>query len=309
MKITAPTVNDLARTYKYQILVGNEESLQKEIKNPDTMIPGLELAGFYDFADFSRGVVIGKKEIVFISRLNKAEQTQCFEFLTDNKIPFIVIGDNMECPKELKNMATKRNIALLLDDKKADLISHEIYSYCISKLARQQSFHGTFIEVYGVGVLLRGASGIGKSEIALELIKRGHHLIADDSVIVYRREHHLYGRCPEHLKSLLEVRGLGLIDAQRLFGITSVLENAELRYIIDLETFEDVNKLSRLDDSLSYEEIIGLKVPKVSLPVSMGRNLADLVEIAVMTLIDRSSGHNTTKEFLDKYDEAVKGEK
>ena len=309
MKMEAPKVNDLAKAYKYRVLVGNEQTLEREIKNPDTMIPGLELAGFYDYADFSRGVILGKKEIVFISRLNKNEQTQCFEFLTNKQTPFIVIGDNEACPKELEEIAKRKALAVLLDDKKPDLISHEIYSYCISKLARQHAFHGTFLEVFGVGVLLRGPSGIGKSEIALELIKKGHHLIADDSVVVYRREHHLYGRSPEHLKSLLEVRGLGLIDVQRLFGITSVLESAELQYIIDLETFEEVNKLSRLDDSLAYEEIIGLKIPKVSLPVSVGRNMADLVEIAVMTLKDRSNGHNTTKEFLDKYDEVVKGDK
>lgn len=308
MIVAPPKVKDLVATYKYRVLIASDKSLNKEINNPDTLIPGLELAGFYDYTDFSRGVILGEKECVFISRLSKKEQEECFQILTKEETPFIIVGDNYPCPKILEELAIQKDFVVLLDDKKAHLISYEIYSYCISKLARHQFMHGTLLEIYGSGVLLRGPSGIGKSETALELVRKGHHLVADDSVLAYRREHHLYGRSPDHLKSLLEVRGLGIIDVKRLFGITSILDNCEIKYIIDLTTLEDINNHSRLSEDVQYEEIIGLKIPIVSLPVTHGRNLAPLIEVAVMSLKDRSAGHNSNQEFMKKIDQHIKGE-
>lgn len=302
-------VRELVAAYKYRVFVGSEKALEKEIINPDAIVPGLELIGFYYNFNPTSGIVLGEKECVFISKLPEDKQKECFEYLTNEKTPFIVIGDNYPCPAGLEKVARAKDFVILLDDNKAPVISFDIYSFAISKLARQKLLHGTLVSVYGSGLLLRGPSGIGKSEIALELIRRGHRLIADDSVLVYRREHHLYGKAPEHQKNLLEVRGLGIIDVYRLFGITAVSENSELNYIIDLVTPEEAKKGNRLSDALHYEEVIGLKIPTVKLPVSTGRNMADIVEVAAMTLNDRTMGHNATKEFMENYDKLAQGEK
>lgn len=301
-------VRHLIKAFKYDILSG-ENSLDKEIITAEVMVPGVELLGFYDYADFTQGIVLGEKECVYISQLSEENQSKCFDYLTHEQTPFIVISENVKCPQRLLDIAKEKDLIILSSEKKSSRVAADIASFNISKLAPTIMIHGTLVEVYGSGVILKGDSGVGKSEIALELIKRGHRLIADDTIIAYRRLHHLYGKAPEHQKSLLEVRGLGIIDVYRLFGITSVLDNGEIKYIIELTSIDDIAQENRLTSTLQYEEYIGLKCPIIKLPVTGGRNMADLVEVAVMTLRDRTMGHNTTQEFMEKFDSLTKGAK
>lgn len=308
MRVNPLRIRQMAKAFNYKIVIGNEKTLAKEIVSPKLLVPGVELAGFYDYTDFSAGIVIGEKECVYISRLNEQEQNSCFENMTRPTVPFIIVADGYECPEKLKQYAEEKDIVILSDTKVGLYVFGEVYSFIIAKLTPQILVHGTLIEVFGSGVLIKGLSGIGKSEIALELIKKGHRLVADDSVLAYRRNHHLYGKAPEHLKNLLEVRGLGLIDVYRLFGVTSVSETSEINYIIELVNLDDINKSNRLLETIQYAEIDGLRCPKVQLPVTSGRSMADLVEVAVMDLRNRTLGHNATKDFIEKYDKMTKGE-
>lgn len=308
MKTNPLRVRQLVKGYKYKVICGSDEALAKEIVSPELNVPGVELAGFYDYTDFTNGVVFGEKECVFISRLNEIEQNDCFQNMTKTTVPFIILSEGIECPEKLKEYANASSIAILSDDKTTSVVVGEVYSFILNKLTPQILLHGTLIEVFGSGVLLKGTSGIGKSEIALELIKKGHRLIADDSVVAYRRNHHLYGKAPEHLRNLLEVRGLGLIDVYRLFGVTAVRETGEINYIIDLVSIDTINETNRLLDTMQYTEIDGLRCQTVRLPVTSGRSMADLVEVAVMDLRNRTLGHNATEEFIEKFDKMTKGE-
>lgn len=300
------TVGQLANQFDYNVVVGDETALKKEIKSPETNRPGLELVGYYEYVDFHQAVILGRQELKYIEKLCVEEQRKCFDFLTDKRIPYILITRRLKCPDILFEIAKAKSFPVLSTEKNATIANIEIMLYIYEQLSETTLFHGTLVDVYGSGVMLCGPSGIGKSEIALELIKKGHRLIADDSVLAYRILNHLYGKAPTHLKNLLEVRGLGLIDVNQMYGVTSVGDYSEIKYIIELVEMDLIKTEDRLNDKLKYREINGIKCPYVQLPVTSGRSMADLVEVAVVNLRLRMMGKNATKDLITKYDEILK---
>lgn len=188
---------------------GDETSLDREILVPEINRPGFELAGFFQHSDFRRVVVFGEKEMAFIDQMTKEEQVTRFERLTDDLTPVIVIAKNYQCPPILKEIADKKNFPIMLTAQTTGRFSVELSAFLDEKLAPETLMHGVFLNIYGKGVIIKGDSGIGKSEIALELVKRGHLLVADDAVELYQIGQQIIGKSPTVLQNLLEIRGIG----------------------------------------------------------------------------------------------------
>ena len=270
--------------------------------------PGLELVGYYEYVEEHKAVILGNKEINFISSLNEEKRNEVYEFLTNETIPFILISEGIICPNELLNLASKKHCLLLSSEKTSQELLDGISVYIYEKLAPSKKIHGTLLDVYGIGVLLVGESGIGKSEIALELVKKGHRLVADDSVIVSAANRKLYGKAPSPLKGFLEVRGLGIINVIQMFGVVSIRNSKHISLIISLEKAENVKSIDRLLNKVDSKNLLGLDIPLVRLPVSEGRSMSYLVEVATINYRMKQNGYDATKEFARLYDEVVEGE-
>ncbi len=270
--------------------------------------PGLELVGYYDYVEAHKAVILGNKEISFISSLSVDKRDEVYDFLTNGNIPFILIAEGIVCPKELLSKANEKHVLVLATEKVAKDTLDNISVYIYEKLAPSKKLHGTLLDIYGVGVLLVGESGIGKSEIALELVKKGHRLVADDSVIVSATNRKLYGKAPAPLKGFLEVRGLGIINVIQMFGVVSIRNSKHISLIISLEKAEDIKAIDRLLNKMDKKSILDVEVPLVRLPVSEGRSMSYLVEVATINYRMKQNGYDATEEFSRLYDEVVEGD-
>ena len=270
--------------------------------------PGLELVGYVDYMEYHKGIVLGLKESKFIESLDKDKKDKCFDILTNDKTPFILITDGITCPSKLLDLATRKSIPVLETTKEASLLLDDLTPYINEKLSANKKLHGTLVEIYGMGVLLMGESGIGKSEIALEFVKKGHQLISDDSVIAYKMNRHLFGKAPAHIKGFLEVRGLGIINVARMFGVVSVRNNCRIDLVINLKKIDQMKTMDRLVSSIESMEVLGVNVPYINLPVSEGRNMAELVEIAAMNYLIHKRGYDANEEIAKQYDEVLEEE-
>ena len=311
MKKGSCSIRSLLNQFNFEVLNLDEKDINKKITHAELNRPGLELAGYFDYTDFNRAIVLGLKEIKYIETMSIAKQKEAFKFLTKKTIPYIVISRNLECPELLLETCKKNHFPLFRsEDNTSELIS-KITIFTNEQLAYQELYHGTLLEIFGVGVLVMGKSGIGKSETALELIKKGHRLIADDSIIIYEVHHTLFGKAPEHLANLLEVRGIGVVDVSKIFGITSVAQVSQIDYVIELVSQAEIDKEKRLSTSEQYLKIMDKSLRKVKIPVAPGRMVADLVEVAVTNMRLKSEGFDATKDLVDNYDRltAEKGEK
>ena len=302
-------VKTLQKHFHFEEIYSDEISLEKLITTVEPNRPGLELVGFYDGINYKQGIIIGTKETNFLSKMPSDKVREVFDNILSDMTPFVLFTHSNNCPNEILDIAKQKHITLLRSKRKGSLVSMEIMLYIHEKLSSRTLYHGTLIEMYGEGVLLIGDSGIGKSEIALELVKKGHRFVADDAVMVHRLQNHVYGQSCDHLKHLLEVRGIGLIDVYSMFGITAVQEYSEIDYVIHLTTLDKVNSKDRLQTNITYKEICGVKRPEITLPVTSGRSMANLVEAAVISLRLQSIGVNPAKDLITRYDKILKGGK
>ena len=289
-------------------ITGDEESLEREIYVAEINRPGFELAGFFKHSDFRRVILLGEKEIAFIGEMNRESQLACFSKLVNDETPCIIIAKGYPCPDILKNIATKRHFPIFLTNQATGRVSIDLTSALDEALAAETLMHGVFLSIYGKGVIIRGDSGIGKSEIALELIKRGHLLIADDAVELYHLGQHIVGKAPEVLKNLLEIRGIGVIDASKMFGVGSVLPRDNVDLIIQLERWLPSREYTRIgvEEDDVYEDILSIQIPKVVVPVTGGRNMSVIIEAAVMNMQLKESGFDSSKEFVNRILENIK---
>ncbi len=299
--IEIPTVRVLKDELNLEMACGNESSLDRDILVPDVNRPGLELTGYYVHSDTKRIVILGDKEISFINTMEESEQRKHFDFLTHEQTPTIIITRNHDVPKILEEIACSKNFPILRSKLKTVRTTVEIITYLDAVFAPSSSLHGTLINVYGQGVLIMGDSGVGKSELALELIKRGHVLIADDRVVTYNMHNTIVGKAPYLLEGVLEVRGIGIINVMQMFGASSMLESINVDVVIYLEHWDGTKDYDRLGDvNLEYMDILGIDIPKLRFPVKVGRNMAALVETAVSNFSLKSRGINSAREFDEK---------
>ena len=300
-------VKELLNDGSYKRVTGNEDSIEREIFVAEISRPGFELAGFFKHSDFRRIIIFGEKEIAFVKEMSEESQLSCFSKLVNDETPCIIIAKGYESPRILKDIAEKRNFPIFETTQSTGRVSIDLSGKLDEALASDTLMHGVFLNIYGKGVIIRGESGIGKSEIALELIKKGHSLIADDAVEIYHVGHNLIGKAPVILKNLLEIRGIGVIDVSKMFGVASVLSKYNLDLIIQLDRWLPSKEYTRIaDEDDPTEEILGIPVPKIVVPVTGGRSMAEIIETAVMNMQLKESGYDSNKEFVNRILENIK---
>ncbi len=296
-------VSDLMNQFHWERVCGDDKSLDRLVTLADTNRPGLELAGYFPNSLKKRLVIWGEKESGFIDeQMDEVSQRRSFEFLTDKETPAIVICHGSPIPEVLIEIASRKNFPIFKTDMKTASVIVNVTNYLEEQLARSEIIHGELLRIYGIGVLITGRSGMGKSEIALELIKRGHQLVADDRVDCYHMHNTLYGRTPPLLEGFMEMRGLGVINVKDLFGVRSYAPEAEILLHIDLVSFDETDTEDRLgvDRQKEYTEIFGIRILKTSIPVSPGRPVSAIIETAVQNYMLIESGIDSAKDFENK---------
>lgn len=305
-----PRVRELKNFFHFTQGTGDKNSLNREIRVPDVNRPGLELAGYNKHSKLSRIVILGDKETSYIKTLNEVEQRERFDVLTSEETPAIIISKDHSIPPILKEIAVEKNFPILQTSLPTYRLMVEIIGYLDEAFAPTESIHGVLVSVYGKGVLIIGDSGMGKSETALELIKRGHVLIADDRVEISRVHNRLVGNAPELLSGILEVRGIGVINVMQMFGASSILDEIEIDVVIKLETWDINSDYDRLGaDDLETVNIMGIEVPRLVFPVKVGRNLAVLVETGVTNFTLKQMGFSAGQEFDQRVIDYLKKKK
>ena len=303
------TVQNIVKRFKLEVISG-EQGLEREIHMPQVSRPGLELAGLFDFYEFTRIQVIGSKEVHFYGWLQENEREIRTRMLFEKNPPMFVFSKNADIPDHFINNSNEFGIVIAKSSKKTSALISSLYLYLNSRLAERQSLHGTLLDVSGVGVLIRGKSGLGKSEVALELVRRGHQLVADDRVDIYQREVGVVvGEAPELLKKYLEIRGIGIVNVVKLFGVKAYKENKKIMLVVDLELWNQEITYDRLGLEEEKIKLFDTNVSYVRIPVSPGRNVASLVEVAAMNARLKYLGTNSALEFTQELDELIKNKK
>lgn len=304
-------VRDLLHYFKFKQITGDDHSLEREIVIADTNRPGLELAGFFDYSQAKRLVILGDKEIAYIKTMSQDNQLASFSFITDEMTPAIIITKGHACPPILEKVAKEKNVPIFQTLSQTYRLIVDIVTFLDEQLAPSECLHGGLLSIYGKGVLIRGESGMGKSEIALELVKRGHVLVADDRVDCYRIHNKIVGKAPELLSGMLEIRGIGIINVSRMFGVSSVLASAEVNFEVVLVPWEKGMNFDRVGiEEKKYDCILGVDIPKIIVPVREGRSMAVIIESAVTNFTLSQMGMDSAKEFeqrvLDYIEENTK---
>ena len=262
--------------------------------------PGLPLAGFFDHFEPLRLQVIGNVEYTYIQTLSHERLLEVFGKIFEKRIPAIIFARNVEPTPECLEMAKKYDITVLRCMEATSYIVSSLISYLKNALAPQMTRHGVLVEVYGEGLLLMGESGIGKSETAAELLKRGHRLIADDAVRLRRvADNTLMGDAPELIQNYIEIRGIGVINVAKLFGMASIKKETAVNLVINIVPWSNEQVFDRLGLEEQCVDLLGIKIPAITIPVKPGRNLAIILEIAAMNNRQKKMGYNSAMEFTE----------
>ena len=291
----------IVEEFHLEVIVKPENYNEIMIESPEVNRPGLALAGFYDVFEKERIQLIGKAEKQYLDSLVPSTKRVMLQNLVDAQPVAILYTTDLPVDDALVERAQKRGVPVLRTATKTSPIMSSLIASLNSHLAPRITRHGGFVEVYGEGLLLLGDSGVGKSETAIELVKRGHRLIADDAVEIKRvSEKTLLGSAPEMIRHYVELRGIGIVDIRRLFGIGSVKNTERVDLVIQLENWVEGKMYDRLGMEEETINILGIDVPSVTVPVRPGRNLAIILEIAAMNNRQKRMGYNTALEFNKK---------
>lgn len=284
------------------------------IRTVDVNRPGLQLIGFFDYFDPTRIQVLGKVETTYLTAMTAEERRACFDKLMAQEIPALIISHGMEPFPECMEMAEKYDRTVMCTQETTSNFMSGLIALLRSELSPRITRHGVLVEIYGEGILLLGESGVGKSETAIELVKRGHRLIADDAVEIKRAgDKRLIGTAPELIRHYIELRGIGVIDVRRLFGMSAVKETSSIDLVVNLEQWKDGAMYDRLGLENLYSTILEVQVPSLTVPVKPGRNLAVIVEVAAMNNRHKKMGYNAalefTKQINEHFDQAMSQQK
>ena len=295
-------VKDIVEKFQLEVIYAGTDYETETLTITDVNRPGLQFIGFFDYFDPRRLQIIGKSEVTFLRGFSAEERRRCFEALFRYEIPALVVSRSLDIFPECLEMAEKYGRTLLRTKHTSVEFTSMTIDYLNHELAPVITRHGVLMDVYGEGVLIFGDSGIGKSETAIELIKRGHRLVADDAVEIKRIGSVLMGTAPELIRNYLEVRGVGVIDVEKLFGVGAVQDSTQIDLVIQFEKWTDSKFYDRLGLEDSYATIMDVPVPQVTIPVSAGRNLAGIVELAAMNNRQKKHGYNSAREFVAQID-------
>lgn len=295
------TVKMLVDKVKLKVIYGTKELLEKPITTADISRPGLEMTGYFDYYSPERIQLVGMKEWSYLNTMTDYNRYSVFSTMFKKETPAIIVARGLEIPKEMLRSAKENGVCVLQGHNGTSTLSGEMSWYLNAQLAERTSVHGVLVDIYGMGVLIQGDSGIGKSETGLELVKRGHRLVADDRVDVYAKdEETLWGEPAEILRHLLEIRGVGIIDVMSLYGASAVRNSSQVQLAIYLENFEKGKIFDRLGNGNEEIELQGVKIPCVRIPVKTGRNVSIVIEAAAMNYRAKQMGFDATKTFEDR---------
>ena len=297
------SLKTLTERVSLEVVYTPKELDQINVEIAEVNRPGLFLAGYYDYFDKLRLQIMGLAEMNFLSGLSAEKRYEALEQLFRQQPPAVIVGRSEELKPfpEMLELAKKHSVALLRSNETTCTLMGSLISVLNLELAPRITRHGVLVEVYGEGILLVGDSGVGKSETALELLKRGHRLIADDAVEVRRVSNTtLVGSAPDNIRHYMELRGVGIINVSRLFGVGSVKNTANINFVIQLETYDPEKVYDRIGLEEETTNILGMKVPAATIPVQTGRNLAVIIEVATMNYRQRAMGNNSAKELMEQ---------
>lgn len=302
-------VSDLVHHFHLEVVTG-EEGLGRFIKVADMYRPGLEMAGYFAYHPRERVQILGRTELTFFETLSAEERhDRITRLCKEEETPCMIVTRGLNVPAELIREASAQGLPVLRSPLATTTLVSRITDYLENKLAPATTIHGVLVEVYGIGMLITGTSGIGKSETALELVKRGHRLIADDAVEIHQTaDHVLVGNAPELIKYLLEIRGVGIINVMTLFGAGAIRSNKKISLVIRLETWQQDKEYDRLGLDEELTRIIDTDLPLVTIPVRPGRNLAVIIEVAGMNFRLKRMGYNAALQFTNKLTESISGD-
>lgn len=298
--LTHVYTKNLLENFDFKLIAGHQ-GVSRIIETSDVSRPGIEIAGHFQLYSKERIQVIGRKEMTFFLGLSYEKQKDRLQRLFTKKTPAIIIAYQLDIPNLLIQIANEKNVPIIQSELSATRVVSQLTDFLEARLSPVITMHGVFVDIYGIGVLITGKSGIGKSEVALELIKRGHRLIADDSVHIRKEDNmHLIGSAPQLIKNHLEIRGLGIINAMSLFGASAIIDQKQISLVVHLELWEDMKQYERLGLDEKTIQIMDIHLPRAIIPVRPGRNLSVILETAAMNYRLKEVGVNTAQEFSDR---------
>ena len=301
LKEFSVTLGQLITEFQFELIYGPEGFEKIEITTDDVNRPGLQLAGFFDYFEPQRLQIMGKAENAYVEQFDEEKRTDIFEKLCATGIPAVIVTRNIEVFPELIEAAKKYDVTVLRTNEFTSSVTSALVASLKVSLAPRITLHGVLVELYGEGILILGDSGVGKSETAIELVKRGHRLIADDAVEIKRvSDRTLVGCAPEIIRHFIELRGIGIVDVRRIFGMGAIKETERVDMIINLEQWVEGKMYDRLGMDNQYTDILGLRIPSLTIPVRPGRNLAVIIEVAAMNHRHKSMGYNAAKELNER---------
>lgn len=299
------TIKDVMDKFNLQ-LVSGQEGIGRYITTSDISRPGLEMAGYFTHYPANRVQLLGKTELSFFKMLPTEDKVNRMYKLCTPNTPAIIIARGLEVSEELIEASAEANVPVLVSKLTTTQFSSQLTNFLEGKLAPSTAIHGVLVDIYGIGVLILGKSGVGKSETALELVKRGHRLVADDCVEIRREaENLLVGSPPPLLEHLLEIRGIGIIDIMTLFGASAVRPNKRITLVVELELWDENKNYDRLGLDEEKIQIIDTKLTKLTIPVQPGRNVSVIIEVAAMNYRLKRKGLNAAEEFSRRLDEVI----
>ena len=294
-------VRDVIEKLRLDIVYGEGELLEKEINTADIMRPGLEMTGYFDYYTPERIQLLGMKEWSYLVAMPAQNRYQVLKKMFLPETPAVIVARGLVVPEEMLRAARECKIAILTSRTATSRLSGELSSYLDSRLAKRTSVHGVLMDIYGMGVLIQWDGGIGKSETGLELVKRGHRLVADDRVDIYSKdEMTLWGEPAEILKHLLEIRGVGIIDIMSLYGASAVKDSSQVQLAVYLENYDTHKTFDRLGNNAEELEVSGVTIPRIRIPVKTGRNISVVIEAAAMNYRAKEMGFDATRLFEER---------
>lgn len=299
-------LSKIVQEFSLEKLYYLEEHDQIQVFSTDINRPGLQLAGFFEYFGSDRVQIIGKVEMTYLAEFDSLQRYQSILKFFSTGFPCVVLARGMEPFPEMLQVAKECNVPFLRTDDVTSRFSSNLIAFLNVELAPLETMHGELVEVYGEGILILGESGVGKSETALELVKRGHRLVADDLVEVRRvSSKTLVGTAPEIIRHFVEIRGIGILDVKYLYGVGSVKITESIDLVVNMELWNAQKQYERLGAEELTTEILGIKLPSLTIPVRPGRNLAIIIEVAAMNNRQKKMGYNAAQVFTQKISDDI----
>ena len=287
-------------------IVHMPENKDYYVYSQDINRPGLQFAGYFEDFAYERIQIVGKAEYNYFSYIDEEKRREVLDKFFSHEIPVFIVSRDLEVRPDVIEFAKKYDRIILSTKRNTTRFINILSNYLDNKLAPYTTIHGVLVDIYGIGVLIKGESSIGKSETALELVQRGHRLVADDAVEIKKLDDSLLvGQAPELLRHFMEIRGIGIIDVKSLYGVGATKTSKMIDLIINLESWDDNKYYDRLGLDREYEQILGVNVEKLEVPVKPGRNTAMILEVAAMNFRQRGMGYDSAQEFTKKLSQLI----